>query len=127
MDAMAIELHRHAEVITRRSPGQNLRVWAGPGRPGTRAGLLLIKCKAVARQIDIDIEAAQCVGAENAVEFHRESPLDIKRCDRAPVATVSALLLSSNSAARPRWSVDCRQSPASLSELRWAVRRSDKR
>jgi hypothetical protein len=91
---MAVELHWHAEMVTRRSPGQNLRVWAGPGWRGTRASLSLIKRKAVARQMDINIEAAQFVDAEHAVKLYRESPLDIKAARRAPVAMVSALLLS---------------------------------
>lgn len=38
----------------------------------------------MARKIDIDIEAAQCVGAEHAVELHRESALEIKRRDANP-------------------------------------------
>src|SRR6516162_1600745 len=84
VDPVAVELHREKQMAAERPSGAEPGVGLAPGRRRVRAGLLCIYGHAMARQVEIDIKAAQRVSAEHTVERSEKNAPGIDRSDANP-------------------------------------------
>src|SRR5690242_6639999 len=84
VDLIAVELRWKGKVVAERFACRDRRIGLGPGRCRARAGLLAVEYHSVMRQIEIDIETAQGVRAEDPVERSGEHARHIERSDTHP-------------------------------------------